>query len=60
VDRDAVIAEIRKHIKRAVLADVDSGTVEVWQAINLDELSDEDLTAGLQEIKDAIQAAVAA
>ncbi len=59
-DRDELIADIRKQIKRAIVADVDAGTIETWQAINLDEMSDEDLSAGRQEIKDAIQGAVAA
>lgn len=57
IDRDDVIAAIRKQIKRAAIADVDSDTVETWREINLEAMTDDELVEGLQAIKDAIQAA---
>lgn len=54
-ERAALLAETRKQIRRALLADVESA--ESWKAVNLDEMTTDELRDGLQTIKDAIQAA---
>ena len=56
-ERPALIAEIKKQIRRAVLADVEADTIELWKEINLDAMDASELQDGLTSIKDAIQAA---
>jgi hypothetical protein len=55
--RAALIADIRKQIKRAVLADVDTGTIELWKEIDLDTLDMGELQDGLASMKATIQEA---
>ena len=55
-EREELIAETRKQIRRALLADVPAA--ESWKAINLDMMTEDELRDGLQTIKEAIQAAV--
>lgn len=57
VDRDALVAEIKRQIKRAAIADVDSETIELWQQIDLAGMTDAELADGLDAIKSAILAA---
>lgn len=54
-DRTALIADIKRQIRRAALADVDPSTVEQWKALDLPSMSMQDLEDGLVRIEQAIE-----
>lgn len=55
-ERVALLAEIKKQLRRAELAEVEA--VEDWKMVNMDEMDVDDLRSGLQTIKDGIKAAL--
>lgn len=54
-DRAVLIDDIKKQVRKAAILDIEAA--ELWAAINLDEMSTQDLRDGLQTIKEAIAAA---
>lgn len=57
-DRDALIAEIKKQVRRAALADIDAA--DEWASIDFAAMSTPDLQDGLTTIKESIAAAAVA
>lgn len=57
-DKAALIAEIKKNIRRAAILDIDAAAA--WSDVDLDRLSMTDLENGLASIKEAIEGEEAA
>lgn len=58
IDKAELIAEIKKHIRRAAILDLEGATA--WSEIDLEAMTVDELKGGLTTIKDAIEAEQAA